>query len=480
MFETPLDILTDEQVQMIHDQAMTLLEETGTDVLHPGMLELLAKQGLAIDGDRVRWDRSFIMEKVALAPSSFTVRGRNRERDIHVGGGSQIWTNVGGPPFASDLDEGRRSGRLQDHDTLVKLTQATDLLTCVQSGAVEAVELDVNTRHMDMDYSTIRWSDKPYIAYGTSGPKARDGIELAAIVHGGHDAIAETAGIMGVVNPNSPLIWDFRMVDALMEWASFNQPVIVTPFLLAGGTAPVSVSGALSIQVAEALTGVAMAQVVREGAPAMYGSFFTSLDMRTGSPAFGTPESVFAVIAGGQLARHYGLPFRGGGGLASSNAVDAQAASETQMMLWATLLAGTDVAMHAAGWLEGGLVGSFEKFALDLELLGWFRRLREGIGFTDEELALETIRQMGPGGLYLEAEHTMVHFKEWLPMNPLFLTPDHAAWNDAGRPSTEQTANTLWKKLLARYEDPGIDPAVDDELQAYMARRRAEPVVEEE
>ena len=480
MFEKPLNVLTQEEVQKIHEQAMTILEETGTDVLYEPAIEMLAKHGQKIDGARVRWDREFVTEMVAKTPSSFTVRGRNRDRDIHVGGGSQIWMNIGGPPFVSDLDEGRRSGNLEAHDRFVKLTQASDLLRCVQSGAVEAVELDVGTRHMDMDYSTIRWSDKPYTAYGTSGPKARDGIEMAAIVHGGRDAIAETPALLGIVNPNSPLIWDFRMMDALFAWAEANQPVVVTPFLLAGGTAPVSVSGALSIQVAEALTGVTMVQMVRENAPAMYGSFFTSLDMRTGSPAFGTPESVFAVLAGGQLARHYGLPFRGGGGLASSNAVDAQAAAETQMMLWATMMAGTDLVLHAAGWLEGGLVGSFEKFALDLELLGWFKRLREGIGFSDEELAMETIQQMGPGGLYLEAEHTMIHFKEWLPMSPLFLTPDFATWDSMGRTSTEQTANALWKKLLDRYEDPGIDPAIEEELQAYMTKRRSDPVVEEE
>ena len=480
MFEKPLDVLTEEQVQKIHEQAMTILEETGTDVLYEPAIELLAKHGQKIDGTRVRWDREFVMEMVGKAPSSFTVRGRNRDRDIHVGGGSQIWTTVGGPPFTSDLDEGRRSGSLAMHDRFVKLAHASPILQCVQAGAVEAVELDVNTRHMDMDYSAMRWSDKPFVAYGTSGPKARDGIEMAAIVHGGRDAIAATPALLGIVNPNSPLIWDFRMMDALFAWAEANQPVVVTPFLLAGGTAPVSVSGALSIQVAEALTGVTMVQMVRENAPAMYGSFFTSLDMRTGSPAFGTPESVFAVLAGGQLARHYGLPFRGGGGLASSNAVDAQAAAETQMMLWATMMAGTDLVLHAAGWLEGGLVGSFEKFALDLELLGWFKRLREGIGFSDEELAMETIQQMGPGGLYLEAEHTMIHFKEWLPMSPLFLTPDFATWDSMGRTSTEQTANALWKKLLDRYEDPGIAPAIEEELQAYMTKRRSDPVVEEE
>ncbi len=231
---------------------------------------------------------------------------------------------------------------------------------------------------MDMEYSTIRWSDKPYTTYGTSGPRARDGIRMAEIVHGGRAAIEAEPALMGVVNPNSPLIWDFRMTDALVAWAEAKQPIIVTPFLLAGATSAVSVAGGLAQQVAEALSGVALAQAIRPGAPCLYGSFFTVTDMRTGSPAFGTPESVFGVLAGGQLARRYGLPFRGGGGLASSPAVDAQAASETLMMLWATMLAGTDVVLHAAGWLEGGLTASFEKFALDVELLRQFRRQARG------------------------------------------------------------------------------------------------------
>jgi trimethylamine---corrinoid protein Co-methyltransferase len=212
----------------------------------------------------------------------------------------------------------------------------------------------------------------------------------------------------------------------------------------------------------------------------MYGSFFTALDMRTGSPAFGTPESTFGILAGAQLAKRYGLPLRGGGGLASANSVDGQAAAETQQMLWATMLAGTDLVLHAAGWLEGGLTASFEKFALDLELLNMFRRLREGIAFSEQELAFDAIVEMGPGGLFLASEHTMEHFKEWLYMSPLFFTPDFAAWQGQGSPTLERNANAAWKKLLGSYEDPGLDPAIDDELQEYMAKRRLDPVVEED
>src|SRR3954469_454003 len=257
---------------------MTVLEEIGTDVRHAGALELLASHGPAIDRERVRCDREFVMEMVGLTPARFTLRGRNPERTVSFGDGRPVFTPVGGSPFCSDLERGRRDGTYSDHVELVKMTHAADLLTCHQSGVTESSDLSEHTRHMDMDYSILRWSDKPYICYGTSGPKARDAVELAAIVFGGREALAERPAMLGIVNPNSPLIWDFRMTDALMVWAEAGQGVVVTPFLLAGGTSPVSVAGALSIQVAEALSGVAIAQTVRPGVPCMFGSFFTALD----------------------------------------------------------------------------------------------------------------------------------------------------------------------------------------------------------
>ncbi len=468
-------VLSPEQEEKIHAQAMRILEEIGTDVLHDQAKKLLSEAGQRVEEDRVRWDAGFVLEQVAKAPRQFRLRARNPERSLTVGAGVPVLMNVGGPPFASDLDGGRRSGTIADHDALIKLTQAADVLNCAQTGAVEATDLQMENRHMDMEYSTIRWSDMPYTTYGTSGPRARDGVRMAEIVHGGREAIEAEPALMGIVNPNSPLIWDFRMTDALMVWAEAKQPIVVTPFLLAGGTSTVSVAGALAQQVAEALSGVALAQLVRPGVPCLYGSFFTALDMRTGSPSFGTPESVFGVLAGAQLARRYGLPFRGGGGLTSANAVDAQSAAETQMMLWATMLAGTDVVLHAAGWLEGGLTASFEKFALDVELLRQFAIQRAGIGFSDEQLGFDALADLGPGGLFLASKHTRAHFKEWLYMSPLFQTPDFATWEALGRQGTEQRASELWKELLDGYEDPGLDPAIDEELKGYMASRRDAP-----
>jgi trimethylamine--corrinoid protein Co-methyltransferase len=472
--DRPLDILTPEQEQQVHDQAMRILSEIGTDVLHEDAKKLLADAGQRLDGDRVRWDPDFVMAQVAKTPASFTLRARNAERSLTIGGpdGDMALMNVGGPPFASDLDEGRRSGTMADHDVIVKLTHAAASLNCVQTGGPEATDLDVEWRHMDMEFSTLRWSDKPYTTYGTSGPRARDGLRMADIAFGG---FGDDTVLMGIVNPNSPLIWDFRMTDALIAWAETNQAVVVTPFLLAGATSPVSLAGGLAQQVAECLSGVALAQLVRPGVPCLYGSFFTVTDMRTGAPAFGTPESVLAILAGAQLARRYRLPFRGGGGLASSNAVDAQAAAETAMMLWATFLANTDVVLHAAGWLEGGLTASLEKFALDVELLDQFLLQQRGISFTEEELAFDAIAETGPGGLWLGATHTREHFKEWLYMSPLFPTADYSTWDVMGRRSTEQGANDRWKALLASYEDPGLDPAIEKELRDYIEKRKLDP-----
>jgi trimethylamine--corrinoid protein Co-methyltransferase len=472
--------LSEEELEAIHAQAVRVLQEIGTEVLDERARALLASAGQGVEGTRVRWDGAFVQEMVAKAPSSFALHGRDPARTVEIGGGRPVFAPVGGSPFASDLDEGRREGSIADHDRLVKLAHAAELLTCLQGGTVEAVDLPVRTRHLDMEYSLIRWSDKPYVSYGTAGWKTKDAVDMAAIAHGGRDVIEREPALMIVVNPNSPLIWDTRMVQALLVSAEANQPIVVTPFLLAGGTAPVTMAGALSIQVAEALSGVALAQLVRPGAPCLFGSFFTALDMRTGSPAFGMPEALLAVLAGRQLADRYGLPYRGGGGFSSANAVDGQGAAETVASLWATMLAGTDFVLHAAGWLEGGLVASYEKLAFDLEVLRQLERIRTGVALGPDELAFDAIAEAGPGALYLASPHTMARFKDALYMSPTFLTTDFATWDAGGRQTVEARANQAWKQLLDSYEDPGLDDAVDEELRTFVAKRREEIPDEEE
>jgi trimethylamine---corrinoid protein Co-methyltransferase len=472
--DTGREVLSEEQLDQVHERAMMVLEEIGTEVRHDDALAMLRGLGQKVEGERVHWDREFVMEMLAKAPSAFTLQGRNPAKAVRIGDSTPVLVPVGGSPFCSDMERGRRDGTYADHVELVKMAHAADLITCHQSGTVEAGDLDENSRHMDMDYCVLRYSDKPHVCYGTSGPKARDAVALAAIACGGREAIERTPALLGIVNPNSPLVWDFLMVDALTAWAEAGQPIVITPFLLAGATAPITIASGLVLKVAEALSGVALVQSIRPGCPVLFGSFFTAVDMRTGGPAFGTPESVLGTLAGGQLARRYGLPYRGGGGLCSSNALDMASAAETTMTLWATMLAGSHLVMHAAGWLEGGLTASYEKFVIDLELLRMFAMIDEGIDTSEERFAIETMREEGPGGMFLAADHTLAHFREWMFMSPLFRSQAYVTWQKQGSRTTDSMATVEWKKLLESYEDPGIDAGVDEQLQEYMQRRKAE------
>ncbi len=470
----PIEPLSPAAMDQIHAQAMRILEDIGTEVHFDPALEMLAGAGQRVDGTRVRWDAGFIAEQLAKAPASMSLTGRDRSRTVTLGGGSLAHSPVGGPPFVSDLQRGRRDGTMADHVELVKLAHASNVLPLMQSGTTEAQDLEHTSRHLEMDYSILRWSGRPYIIYGTSGPKARDAIALAAIAAGGADALAADPGIIGIVNPNSPLVWDELMVDMLMACAESAQPVAITPFLLAGASAPVTLAGGLSLLVAETLAGVAMAQLVRPGTPCIFGCFFNGVDMRSGGPSLGLPESVLATFAGSQLARRYGLPLRGGGGLCSSMALDAQAATESAMSLWTTYLARCDLVVHSAGWLEGGLTASFEKLALDVETIRMFERIRAGLTVDDEQLAYDAIAEVGPGGLFLAHEHTLERFRTDSFMSPLFRSQAYPTWVKQGARTADVMASEHWKAILDTYEDPGIDAGVDAELREFIDRRTLE------
>jgi trimethylamine--corrinoid protein Co-methyltransferase len=474
--QTPLPLrpLTDEALDAVHDQAMRLVRDVGTEVHDDDVLRRLAEAGQDVDGTRVRWDPEFVLEQLALAPASFTLTGRGPDRAVPIGGGSLAHSPCGGPPFAHDRERGRREGTLADHVELVKLAHATDRLPVLQSGTTEAQDLDHTSRHLEMDYSILRWSDRPYIVYGTSGEKTRDAFELAAIAAGGRAALADRPMTVGIVNPNSPLVWDGLMTQTLVACAEYGQPVAITPFLLAGASAPVTLAAGLSLLVAETLTGVAMAQLVRPGTPCILGCFFNGVDMRSGGPSLGLPESVLTTFAGAQLAQRYGLPLRGGGGLCSAIPLDAQAATESAMSLWATYLAGCDLVVHSAGWLEGGLVASYEKLALDVEVIRMFERIRAGLVVDEESLAFDVLADVGPGGIFLAHEHTLARFRSDVFMSPLFRSQAYPSWVKQGSPTADEVATGEWHRLLDSYVDPGIDDAVDEELRAYVDRRRRE------
>lgn len=450
-----LDILTEEQAERIHETAMTLLEEIGLRFSHPDALELFRAAGLEVEGDLVHLDRGFVMEELALAPPVFEVRGRNPERTIVVGGDRVALAPTGGAPFVLDTDGVRRPPTAEDLAMFVRFAHVVPQFHLNASGVVEPDDLPVASRHLDMDYDVLRWSDKPYFPVGATAEGARDSVELAAIAFGGREEIARAPVMLGIVNPISPLQYDERMAGSLMEYAKGGQPVVLMPFVFAGGTAPLGQAGAVAQMAAEVLAGVALVQLTRAETPCVYGSSVSELNLHNGRPRYATSGHGLAMLASGQMARRYGLPFRGGGGFTSSPVPDVRAMQESLMALWPALLSGPNVILHAAGWLEGSLEASIEKMAQDVAGLEMFERiLAVDFPVDEESLSLDAFREVGPGGTFLGAAHTLRHFRE-------------AA-------AAQGSGPVGWKEWLDRYEDPGIDPAVDEALRDFVARRKRE------
>jgi trimethylamine--corrinoid protein Co-methyltransferase len=467
------DILSEEQVGQIHDHAMQILEEIGIDFLHPRSLDLFRQAGLKIEDQRVRFDRAFIEEHIKTVPASFEVQARNPKNSVTIGGNHMVNAPVYGPPFITDLDRGRRGATIIDFTNFDKMAQATPQIHCAGGTIVEPEDLPLDTRHLDMVYSHIRWTDKPFMGSVISEQNARDSIEMAAIVFGGKERIDKTPALLALINVNSPLRYDDRMLGALMEYAAAGQPAVVTPFLMAGAMSPMGLAGTLAQQTAEALSGIALIQLIRPGTPCIYGSFLTNVDMQSGSPAFGTPESAMGILASAQMARHYNIPFRGGGALTSSKAPDAQAAYESMMCMWPTVLGGVHFVLHAAGWLESALLASYEKFIIDVEALRMFEWiLTKGMPFDDEGFAMDGIREVGPGGHHLGSEHTMRHYRSGFYRPLISSTENYDRWQRMGSRTADRVANEKWKKLLADYQDPGIDSGVDEQLKAFMEVRK--------
>jgi trimethylamine--corrinoid protein Co-methyltransferase len=447
-----LDVLSEEQAERIHDTALTLLEEIGVRFSFEPALQRFRQAGLAIEDDLVHLDRGFVAERLAEAPSTFTVHARNPERSIEVGGEQLALAPTGGAPFVLDPERGRRSPTAEDHATFVKFTHAVPVFDLNESGIVEPDDLPVPTRHLDMDLDVLRWSDKPYFPVGATYESSRDSVDLAAIVFGGREVIVKRPVMLGIVNPISPLFYDERMAGSALAYAEGGQPVVFMPFVFAGGTAPLGLSGAVAQMAAEVLAGLCLVQLVRPGNPVVMGSSVSELNLHDGQPRYATAFHGLAMLASGQMARRYALPFRGGGGFTSSATPDVRAMQESLMALWPALLSGPNVILHAAGWIEGSLASSIEKMAQDVAALEVFERLLANeIPVDDEALSLEPFRDVGPGGTFLGAAHTLRHFRE-------------AAERQGAEPLG-------WRDRLDRYEDPGLDPAVEEELRAFIAER---------
>ncbi len=470
----PTEVLSADQVEAIHGASLRLLRDTGMRVLEPAARGRLQRAGCTVTDDRVRFDPDMVVETIATAPSAFTLRARNPAHDLTVGGDHVIFAAVGGPAFCSDLDRGRRPGTFAEQCDYLRLIQALGIIHQEGGGPFEAMDLPPETRHLDLLAALTRLIDKNWQGIALGRERASDSIDIAAIALGtDRDGLAARPAVLAIVNTNSPLSLDIPMAEGLTELAAANQAVCVTPFTLAGAMAPATLGGALVLQNAEVLAGVVLTQLVRRGAPVVYGSFTSNVDMRSGSPAFGTPEYTKAAQAGGQLARRYRLPYRSSN-TTTANAVDAQAAYESQMSLWGAVAGGANLVNHAAGWLEGGLTASFEKLVIDAEMLQMMAEYLQPIVTDDDALGLEAIDAVGPGGHFFGSPHTMTRYEKAFYSPLVSDWRNFETWADDGAIDAAHRANRIWKQLLAEYEQPPLDPAIDEQLTEFVDRRTIE------
>ncbi len=466
------EILDEAAIQELERGWRRIVSELGIEFLHPEALEYFEKAGQKVDGELVKFDPDWILEQVKKAPSTFMLQARNPERSVQIGGKHMVFSTVYGCPFVREGSE-RRNASYNDFENLVRLAQSFPQLDSPGGTICEPDDKPLDSRHLDMVYALMTLSDKPFMGSVTSGPNALDTIAMAEIVFG-KESLEKTPAIISLINVNSPLRYDDRMLSALLEYAKAGQATIVTPFLLMGAMSPVSVVSTLAQQVGEALAGIALVQTIRPGCPVVFGSFLSNTDMQSGSPSFGTPESAVGLLCTGQIARHYDLPFRGGGALTSSQVVDAQSAYEAMMTLWPTFLAGTNFVMHSAGWLESGLVSCYEKFITDVECLRMLNEVFKPLEVNEEALAYSAHQEVGQGGHFLGAVHTLERFRECFYRPLVSSTENFERWNRLGARDTATRANEIWKKTLEEYEQPAMDDGLKEELKAYVDRRRTE------
>ena len=471
---TPLEVLSEEGLALLEENADRILEEVGIE-FHgaPDALELFAGAGAAVDGERVRFPRGLCRSLVqATAPSSFTQVARNRANDVVFGGQETIFAPAYGSPFVRDLDGGRRYGTIEDFRNFVKLAYASPWLHHSGGTVCEPVDVPVNKRHFDMVYAHMRYSDKAFMGSVTHPERARDTVEMARILFGA-DFVEEHTVVMSLINANSPLVWDASMLGAARAYAEANQAVMMTPFILAGAMSPSTVAGACTQTLAESLVGLAYVQLVRPGAPVVFGSFASSMSMQSGAPTFGTPEPALVLYVMAALARRLGVPFRSGGALTASKVADAQAAYESANTMQPTMLGGVNFVLHAAGWLEGGLSMGYEKFVLDVDQLGMWHAFAAGVDLTENGQAIDAILTNEPGTHFLGHAHTLANFETAFYRSPVADNSSFEQWESEGARDAATRANASWKQTLAEYEAPAIDEAVDEELREWVERRKA-------
>jgi trimethylamine--corrinoid protein Co-methyltransferase len=464
-------IVSDDQIEAIHLQSLRVLEEIGMDILLPEAREILAAAGALVDGERVRIGREIVLEAIGRTIPEFTFHARNPAHNIQIGGKWIAFAPVGGPPNCSDLDRGRRPGTLEDAGNFVKLCQFFNTVHTAGGASVDALDVHASVRHLHITRNKMVFSDKVPFIYATGRARLFDGLEIVRLARGiSHDQLLEEPSTYTVINTNSPLKLDSPMAMGIIEMARLNQIAVVTPFTLLGAMAPVTLAGGLVEQNAEALAGLALSQLTRPGAPFVYGGFTSNVDMKSGAPAFGTPEYMKACIIGGQLARRYRLPYRTSSTNAA-NSVDAQAAYETVFSLWGAIMGGGNVIQHAAGWMEGGLVASYEKFALDIDLLQMLQEFLKPVLVNDDEMALSAMREVGPGGHFFGAQHTLERYATAFYQPLISDWRNFQSWQAAGSPTAEKKANALWKQALAEYQPPPLDPGALEAIDSFLEKR---------
>ena len=472
----PIEVLRPEQIEKIHEASLRILEEIGMEFLDAEALSILKSAGAKVDAasQRVKLDRGLVLESIAKVPREVTLHARNPERNLTFGGNHVNFGSVASAPNVNDMDRGRRPGNFQDYCELLKLVQTYNIVQFTGGYPVEPADRPPATRHLDAHLAAITLTDKLWHPYSLGRHRIADAIEMICIARGiTKEQLRREPSLFSIVNSNSPLRLDGPMLQGLMEMARHGQPVVLTPFTLSGAMAPVTIAGALAQQNAEALAGITMIQLVAPGVPAMYGGFTSNVDMKSGAPAFGTPEYARAAMAGGQLARRYGFPYRSSNACAA-NAVDAQAAYESEMSIWGAVMGGVNMMLHGAGWMEGGLVASFEKFILDVEMLQMMGEFLQPLEVTDDTLGLDAMTDVGPGGHFFGTAHTMARYETAFYSPILSDWRNYESWRLAGAQTAEQRANAIWKQALAEFQPPPLDPAIAEALEAFVAKRKEE------
>jgi len=472
----PIEVLRPEQLEKIHEASLRILEEIGMEFLDAEALSILKAAGAKVDAasQRVKLDRGLVLESIAKVPHEVTLHARNPERNLTFGGNHVNFGSVASAPNVNDMDRGRRPGNFQDYCDLLKLVQTYNIVQFTGGYPVEPADRPPATRHLDAHLAAITLTDKLWHPYSLGRHRIADAIEMICIARGiTKDQLKREPSLFSIVNSNSPLRLDGPMLQGLMEMARHGQPVVLTPFTLSGAMAPVTIAGALAQQNAEALAGITMIQLVAPGVPCMYGGFTSNVDMKSGAPAFGTPEYARAAMAGGQLARRYGFPYRSSNACAA-NAVDAQAAYESEMSIWGAVMGGVNMMLHGAGWMEGGLVASFEKFILDVEMLQMMGEFLQPLEVTDDTLGLDAMTDVGPGGHFFGTAHTMARYETAFYSPILSDWRNYESWRLAGALTAEQRANAIWKQALAEFQPPPLDPAITQALETFVAKRKEE------